>query len=174
MKSRFLFIFILFFFLVFYHTTHASSVNKILVEVSPENPSPNEDTSITLNSYSNNLNNVLIQWLVNGKTMLSGVGKKTLSIKAPKENGEYMVSATLDLPDGKTSIRVVVRPSSMVMLWQATDSYIPPFYKGKALPTPESEVRVVAMPEIKSSSKNTSWIDPKNLTYTWQKDNKNA
>ncbi len=34
--------------------------SDILVNVVPENPSPYEDTSITLNSYANNLDSVLI------------------------------------------------------------------------------------------------------------------
>jgi len=33
----------------------------------------------------------------------------------------------------------------MVLLWQADDSYVPPFYEGKALPSPNSEIKVVAM-----------------------------
>ena len=55
----------------------------------------------------------------------------------------------------------------MVLLWQANDSYVPPFYRGKALPTSDSEVKVVAMPEIKTSS---GIVSPKDMTYTWKKD----
>jgi hypothetical protein len=55
----------------------------------------------------------------------------------------------------------------MVLLWQANDSYVPPFYRGKALPTADSEIKIVAMPEIKNGSK---MIDPKNMAYAWKKD----
>jgi hypothetical protein len=55
----------------------------------------------------------------------------------------------------------------MVLLWQATDSYTPPFYRGKALPTTGSEIKVVALPEIKVG---TSMSNPKNLVYVWKKD----
>jgi len=55
----------------------------------------------------------------------------------------------------------------MVLLSQANDSYVPPFYKGKALPTADSEIKVVAMPEIKI---NSTLVDAKNLTYAWKKD----
>lgn len=59
----------------------------------------------------------------------------------------------------------------MELLWQATDSYVPPFYRGKALPTPDSEVKVVAMPEIKIGS---GWANSKNMIYAWKKDYTNA
>lgn len=56
----------------------------------------------------------------------------------------------------------------MVLLWQANDSYVPPFYEGKALPSPDSEIRIVAMPEIKTSS--GVMTNPRNMTYSWKKD----
>ena len=40
----------------------------------------------------------------------------------------------------------------MVLLWQANDSYVPPFYKGKALPGADTKIKIVAMPEIRSGS----------------------
>lgn len=54
----------------------------------------------------------------------------------------------------------------MVLLWQAPESYVPPFYKGKALLTAESDVKVVAMPEIKNAS---GIVNSKNMTYSWKK-----
>ncbi|MCR4334391.1 MAG: hypothetical protein NUV47_01505 [Patescibacteria group bacterium] len=47
------------------------------------------------------------------------------------------------------------------LLWQ-TNTYTPPFYKGKALYTTQSTVTVVAVPSIKSN----------NLIYTWKQDYK--
>jgi len=58
----------------------------------------------------------------------------------------------------------------MVLLWQANDSYVPPFYKGKAMPSPNSSVKVVALPQIKNGS---SLVDPKNMTYSWKLDSTN-
>ena len=146
---------------------NAASPSSILVNITPENPAPNEDTNITLNSYANNLDSVLISWSVNGKSILSGIGKKSFSLKAPSAGSETNIIATVSLPDGTIDTRIIIRPAVMVLLWQANDSYVPPFYKGKALPTSDSEVKVVAMPEIKTGS---GIVSPKNMTYTWKKD----
>jgi hypothetical protein len=149
----------------------ANSSSSILVNVAPENPAPNENTNITLNSYADNLNSVLITWSVNGKNSLSGVGQKSFSLNAGVAGSAITVVATVALPDGTVNTKIIIRPSEMVLLWQANDSYVPPFYKGKALPTPDSEVKVVALPEIKVGSKI---VDPKNMVYTWKQDYANA
>ncbi|MES3031971.1 MAG: hypothetical protein V4699_01880 [Patescibacteria group bacterium] len=145
----------------------AAPTDSILIDIVPPNPAPHENTNITLKSYAYNLDSVLISWSLNGKTVSSGIGKKSFSTTAPAAGGEASVVATINLPDGPIQTKISIRPSVMVLLWQADDSYVPPFYKGKAMPTPDSEVKVVAMPEIRSGGVNVS---PENMTYYWKKD----
>jgi len=150
---------------------NAASSSSILIDVTPPNPAPYENTSITLNSYANNLDSVSISWLINGKTVSSGIGKKTFLLKAPAAGAETLVSAVIALPEGEIETRILIRPAVMVLLWQANDSYVPPFYRGKALPTPDSEIKVVAMPEIRNE--NGGLTSSKNMTYAWKKDYNN-
>ncbi|MFH1201106.1 MAG: hypothetical protein V1484_02130 [bacterium] len=145
----------------------AVSAIGILVKIAPENPAPNENVNIILNSYSSDLDSVLISWSVNGKNVSVGIGQKSFSLNAPNAGEETSVIATTSLPDGAIDTKVIIRPSVMVLLWQAKDSYVPPFYKGKAMPSPDSTVKVVALPEIKTGS---SLVNPKNMTYLWKKD----
>jgi hypothetical protein len=146
---------------------NAASPDDTLVNIVPQNPAPNQNTSITLSSFVNNLDSVLITWAVNGKNASSGIGKKTFLVNAPALGGETDVTATIAFPDGIVEKKIAIRPSAMVLLWQADDSYVPPFYKGKAMPSPSSEVKVVAMPEIKIGS---GMVDPKNMLYAWKLD----
>ena len=55
-------------------------------------------------------------------------------------------------------------PSEVDLLWEAVDSYTPPFYKGKALPLAQAEVRVTAIPETQLISPS----DAPNLVYHWE------
>lgn len=146
---------------------NASTSTDILVNMVPANPAPYENTSITLNSYTEKLDSVLISWSIDGKVLASGTGKKSFTTNAPAQGGSTTVVATLYLPNNAIETKIIIKPSVMVLLWQATDSYVPPFYEGKALPTPDSEVKVVAMPEIKTGS---GLVDPNNMTYAWKKD----
>ena len=145
----------------------AVSSADILVSVAPENPSPQETVIITLKSYLANLDSVSISWTVNGKTSAVGVGKKTFSVTAPDAGAEMRVSAAIALPDGSIEKEVVLRPAVMALLWQANNAYVPPFYKGKALPSIGNEIKIVAMPEIKSSFRT---VNPKSMVYAWKKD----
>lgn len=140
----------------------------ILVDVAPSNPAPYENTNITLKSYVYNLDVASITWSVDGKKVSSGVGKKSFSVTAPGAGSEINVVATISLPDTVTETKILIKPIVMVLLWQANDSYVPPFYRGKALASPESQVKVVAMPEIKNASGNI--IPPQNMAYYWAKD----
>jgi hypothetical protein len=145
----------------------AASASNILVSVTPESPAPGETVTVTLKSYVNNLDSVSISWSINGKTSAVGIGKKTFSILAPEGDKEIRISASIALPDGRVEKDIVIRSALMALLWQANDSYVPPFYKGKALPSIGSEIKIVAIPEIKSGFRT---VNPRGLVYTWKKD----
>lgn len=147
-----------------------AAASDILVNVAPENPNPGETVNITLSSYLYNLDSVSISWKVEGKTSASGIGQKTFSVTAPAAGSQTNVTATIALPDGAVTESAVIRSASMVLLWQADDSYTPPFYKGKALPSLGSSIKVVAMPEIRTAA---GPANPNSLLYTWQQDYNN-
>jgi len=174
MRIRFLLPYLVIIFLLFgafsVSKVKASDPSDISVAMNPQNPAPNQSVTITLSSYVDDLHSTLITWSVNGKKSTSGIDATTFSVTAPALGKSITVVATISLADGDLNENIVIKPSVMVMLWQAEDSYVPPFYEGKAMPTPSSEVKVVAMPELKNGS-NT--INPNNLVYSWQLDENN-
>jgi hypothetical protein len=143
----------------------AVSPSAISITLAPQNPKPSENTTITLDSFVSNLDSVLISWFVGGTKAASGTGQKSFSTKAPAI-GEVTVRAVVSLPDGAIEKKVVIRSASMVLLWQATDSYVPPFYRGKAMPTIGSDIKIVAMPEVRNTN---GLVSPKNMTYAWKR-----
>lgn len=145
----------------------AATPANIIVNMAPQNPAPYETTTISLSSYAYNIDTVMVTWLVDGRVVSSGIGKKSFAVTAGASGSTTTVVAKMDFPDGATETRVVIRPGVMVLLWEATDSYTPPFYKGKALAGLESSVKIVAIPEVKSGA---SYVDSKNMTYSWKKD----
>lgn len=146
----------------------AISPNSIYVEAVPKSPDPNENTTITLSSYLADLDSSTITWFTDGKNVLSGIGKKSFVLNAPSAGEEINVVAKIVLPDGTIEKSILIRSStSMTLLWQAESSYVPPFYKGRTLPSPGSQIKIVAMPEIKSG---TQAVGSKNFVYSWKKD----
>jgi hypothetical protein len=57
--------------------------------------------------------------------------------------------------------QIIIAPAEIDLLWEA-QTYTPPFYKGKALPTFKSLVRVTAIPRW-----NTLTSDPTQYSYKW-------
>ncbi len=153
----------LFLFLAFYGVLYAATPDSINVDVLPPNPAPGQNVTISLSSFSNNLDSVMIVWIMNGKTVFSGIGKKSFSLTAGGPGTESSIIAQIMFPDGEVDERISVRPNVMVLLWQADDSYTPPFYRGRALPTPDTEIKIVAMPNLNGVATN-------NMTYDWKKD----
>lgn len=151
----------------FFSNVGAQSAGDILINAVPENPAPGEKVELSLNSYALSLDTSKIDWVINGKTFLSGIGKKSYSITAPSAGGETNVTIRVYIGTSVLENTMIIKPSVTVLLWQAEDSYVPPFYKGKALATPDTKIRVVAMPEIKTSA---GYLNPKTMTYAWRKD----
>ena len=148
--------------------TSAVSSDNIYIEALPESPSPNENMTVTLTSYLVNLDTVPISWTINDKDVLSGIGEKVLSLSAPSIGETSVVSAKINLIENIIEKTINIVPSSaLLLLWQAEDSYVPPFYKGRVLPPPGSKIKIIAVPEVKSGGEI---IDPKNLIYVWKKD----
>ena len=145
----------------------AQIANDIYIDVIPQNPTPGEEVSVKLSSYLVNLDSALITWYENNKKISSGIGLKSYSTKTPSTGSDASVTVQVVTADDDVTLPVVIRPSVMVLLWEADSSYVPPFYRGKALLTSDSPVKIVALPEIRQGS---VYVSPKNMTYSWRKD----
>jgi hypothetical protein len=139
--------------------------NDINVDLIPEVPGPNQSVKINLSSYSTNLNKAVITWGIGGKDSLSGTGKTTFSFTTGDIGSKTEISITIFVEEGsRIDKRIVIQPSQVDLLYEASESYVPPFYKGKALPVQESKINVVALPIESDGS-----IKPDNKVYNWKK-----
>ncbi len=142
---------------------------QISIEVTPEVPRPGERVEISVSAYGGiDVNSSVIDWIVDGKSTLRGVGKKAFSFY-PAGNGKFTTVQLRVKPQyGLEVVRnFKFNPSEVDILWQA-DTYTPPFYKGKALYTAQADVQFVAMPNI--TRKNGAKIQPQSTVYKWELD----
>ena len=136
------------------------------INISPETPKPNDNVTITIETYGLDLNSTDIQWIINGKEFLRGAGKKNLSFNVGS-TGESKITLNIFPRNQPQITRVFVfNPSNVDLLWQA-ETYTPPFYKGKALFSPESSVTMVAIPNFVSGN---SRVNDSNVVYKWSMD----
>jgi len=140
----------------------------IVLTVTPEYPSPNQNVTAYLSSYTINLDKANISWSVNNQEMSVGVGKKSFSFKVGNLGADSDLSVTIDTIDGQNiSKKLTLTPAGVDMLWEAYDAYTPPFYKGKALTPSQGQFKVVAMPSLVNQ---TGKVNINNLSYAWTED----
>ena len=159
----------LIFFSIFFSTTLFSLAQSAGITgsllITPEYPKPFSSVSVRFESYSFDIDRALITWSVDGKQVLSGIGETRLSVSVGGEGTLTKVSVSVRPNEGGSfSDQILITPSSVSLVWEATDTYVPPLYKGKALPSEGALVRVVALPSFYSGS---SPYNPKMINYQW-------
>jgi hypothetical protein len=144
------------------------SVKNLITTIEPLFPSPGQQVTITVNSYSIDINSATIVWEVNGKQYQKGVGQTKLTIAAPTQGKTMSVKITATTPTGlQTTDSITIKPSSVDMIIEPF-SYTPPFFLGKLGVSYQNRLRIIAMPHISDSSGKE--ISPTNLVYQWKKD----
>ena len=138
----------------------SSFSSELGVDISPNYPRPNETVSINLSLYTADLNSALITWYRDGESVLEGRGETRYSFQMGPVGKETKIEIQIELLGGTSfSKTFTLNPASVDLVWEA-DSYVPPFYKGKALHAMQGRLKIVAMPEF---VKNGARISPQNL-----------
>ena len=149
----------------------AQSGSDFSVQLSPEFPGPYQTVTAKLVSYSIQLDRAAVSWTLNGKSALSGVGKKEFSFTTGGIGVSSRLTVRVTDIEGTVSKTITTVPGSVDLLWQASNAYVPPFYRGKALPAPESAIKIVAMPNLQSGG---SALRATSLVYKWSRNYKAA
>jgi len=139
-----------------------AALDLVTFSTNPQNPPPNQTVTVSIQSYAINLNSARITWYVDKEVVKDGIAEKSIRTNT-KEFGQTTVIdvVLVDATGVRTDKKFLLRPIEIDLLWEA-DTYTPPFYKGKALPTYKSNVKATAMARIRSLSDN-----PTSFYYTW-------
>ncbi len=143
----------------------------ISVEISPELPEPGDTIVVDIQSFVTDLNRAQITWTLDGVERVKGVGEKSFSFTAGVIGKKHTLVITAVTSDsGVISKTIGISPASVDLIWESTNSYIPTFYKGKALNAHEGEVVVQALPYF--VDERGVQVNPKSLIYNWKVNNK--
>lgn len=132
--------------------------------VAPEVPGPNQLVLLEVQGVGSFLGNASISWSKDGVVEKSGAGARTYSFTT-KELGQptrIRVAIQSDT-NGSYSKEFIFIPSLVNLVWEA-DTTVPPFYRGKALYSAGSPLKVAAFPIVFSGGLQ---IAPSALSYQW-------
>ncbi len=114
-----------------------------IVEFNPENPGPNVSVTSQAISYTFDINRADIAWFLNGKKSGSG---KMFSFRTAAIGSKTTVEVVAITYEGQRLSKSFSFQSAEVdLLWEAA-TYVPYFYRGKALASNRSAIKVTAFP----------------------------
>lgn len=152
--------------LLAYAQLSPAALNTFFIEITPEYPEPN--TTITARAVGNGLElaRSTIAWTVNGDPVASGVGHTAITTSTGKIGSRTSVEALAVGPDRSSSrATAVVHPTEVDLVWSA-NSYTPPFFRGRALPSAGTTIAIEAITRF--HRENGTPIDSDELVYTWK------
>ena len=136
--------------------------------ITPPNPQANQTISIHLESSLIDISLSTITWSVDGKVILKGKDRRVLETKLKEIGKETNILISVNSPlYGSFDKEITINPTSISLIYEA-NTYTPPFYKGKALPSSESVVTLLALPRFIKN--NGTPISSKDLIFTWKKE----
>ncbi|OGI65044.1 hypothetical protein A2647_01330 [Candidatus Nomurabacteria bacterium RIFCSPHIGHO2_01_FULL_40_24b] len=142
----------------------------IVLEISPKNPAPNQSVRAIVNTSTTDLKKAYISWSVNGEKLSAGIGRDSFSFNMGSGTSFTELAVTIDMTNGQSVVKTInISPAEVDLLWEAYNSYVPPFYRGKALVASEGTYKVVAMPSVSGTNGK---ISSNNLSYAWKKNYK--
>ena len=132
--------------------------------VSPQTPGPNTPVTIEVQGVGSFLGNAKITWSQNGKVVATGVGMRNFTFTTGALGTQTSVHVEINSSSqGTITNDWTFSPSTVIMLWEA-DTSIPPLYRGKALYSGGSKLKVVALPTVAIKNKG---IPTNDLSFQW-------
>lgn len=146
---------------------HAQLVPDALSLIaSPSSPSPGQTVTVQAATPTFDKNAAFFSWSINGKVRsdLSGAGKDLITFVADTVGSQTRVAVDISRSGSEgRSVSLTIVTSDLSLPWFA-ETYVPKWYKGKALPVVDSVVRVVAIPQVVLGG---GTVRPEDLIYQW-------
>ncbi|MEW5907755.1 MAG: hypothetical protein AB1643_01040 [Patescibacteria group bacterium] len=140
-------------------------VKNFALDLKPKYPGPNQEVNVSAKSYSFDIDRAVITWSINGIQKLKGVGEKNFTFRTGDVGSKTTINIIVVSLDGlKLENNLIIIPADVDILWEA-ENYIPPTYKGKALPTSISKIKISALPNVVIDDVKFS---PSKLIYNWE------
>ncbi len=148
----------------------SGSIDGIDIESNPPHPGAGSEVTVSVTSFSTDLNRADITWFLDGTTTDKGPGKTSITLTTSRASKPQTVIATIKTAEGR-EVRKVLRitPAEVNILWES-DGFTPPFYKGKAPYVHQGTIKFIAMPNFFNT--NGTAISQKDLYYKWKQDYK--
>ena len=146
--------------------TLSGESSDLSIIVSPNAPAPGATVNLSVESSILDTTDSTITWYRGNTVIATGIGASTASVTLGALGTETDVSVRLQTPDGTTAASTIAIIPTEVDLLIDSDSYVPPFYKGRALPSAGTSLRLQAIAHLKRPG--GSIVPASDIIYTWK------
>lgn len=149
-------------------TSHAQAFltenTGVTIISKPEFPSANTSVLVSLDDYSINTLGAKIAWYVNNIELTQFRNARSATVQTGDIGKKLTVQVALTRDNGlPLTAKLDIIPTKVDIVLEA-NTYVPTFYKGRRLPSSESEVRAIAVVHDGTQTPDTEY------TYTWSRD----
>lgn len=142
-----------------------NEISSVTLAADPSSPSPGAKVTIAAATPTFDKNAAVFDWVIDGKPRpeLSGQGQNIITLTAGALGSSIRINVAVSGPSGSAKASLTIRVSDLALVWFA-ETYVPKWYRGKALPVPNSIVSVVALPNLIFGGER---LRPEELVYRW-------
>ncbi len=143
--------------------TGGPALDAVLV---PKHPAPYSTVTVTPSSNSFDLTGSAVTVSVNGAVVAKGSGAAPVQFAIGGPGSKTTVIVTAISPDDQTYTQtLVIRPAEVALIAEPVSS-THPFYRGTGQLASEAGVRLIAIPDLRSTPGTR--LSANSLTYTWK------
>ena len=140
--------------------------NAIIIDTSALHPAPGEAVHLTAKSSLVDLSVSTLSWRSGGKVIAQGVGVVSADIVVGALGVPTTVTVSVSATRLEASAEATIIPTELDLLVDS-DSYVPPLYRGRALPSAGTGALFQAIPRFKRPG--GAFVPASDLIYTWRK-----
>lgn len=154
---------LLLFFFCFAFSARAETAGLMLI-TEPSTPEPNSTVTVSLSDYSINTVGSSISWYVDNVEQKENLNARSILVKTGNPGKKILVRVGLSRPNAPSlSASLTINPAKVDIILEAS-TYVPHFYSGRALPSRNSMMRVIAVVNTGGA------ISESSLVYKWTMD----
>lgn len=122
--------------------------NETLLVLNPETPQAGQRFTARVEAYSYDIKRAIIAWDIDGVIQQDLNQEQQITLTAPQLGESMTVRVQVTEQNGLTHTATqTIRPSAIDIIIES-DTQVPTFYRGRALPSSGSTVRLIAFPSI--------------------------
>jgi hypothetical protein len=136
--------------------------NTATLSATTKYPEPGTPVTITLEAYTMNMVDATVVWFIDDIEQPNLRNERAIRLIAQELGTTQKIRARIIKPGERSVDASTIITSSNTDIVIEANTYIPSFYKGRALPSKSATIRAIAIPQ------NTEGGNPATYSYNWK------